>query len=57
MVFILILDQILFINNLKKGRKKYFRSDCTVFRSNSTFLDQILLILKKIVILSNSTFL
>ena len=41
------LHQIIFVFNLKKGRKIYFRSDSTGFRPNSTFLDQILIILKK----------
>ena len=44
--FLLILDQILFIVDqtisiLKKDRKMYLRLDSTVFRSNSTVLDQI----------------
>ena len=62
MWFLLILDQILSIFNLKKDRKVYFRSDSTVIRSNATCLDQILfifnensmiklIILKKIAIL------
>ena len=60
---IIILDKILFMLDqtlpiLKKDRKIYLRSDSTVFRSNSTFSDQILLIFKKILlknVRSNST--